>query len=276
MNQKIAVILLNYKHQNDTIKCAMSLKKCNFSQKLSFYIVDNSSADTKLSKFDESIKKYTYLPQKSNLGFAKSINIGIKKALGDGADYLLIINPDVVVHDDFPKLLTNFKNPKVYVVAPAIRHSQNNKTAFGLNGHVNWKTGTASHTNIGKILSKSQIDSQFVTFACVFLSKKSIEKTGLIDERYFMYCEDVDYCLSVKINKGKIILDPRVIVDHKTSSSFNKPTGKLPISFISQIKFISKWLPPQKRVVPILYNLFHYFYLYLLWTYHYEKNKRSA
>ena len=93
-----------------------------------------------------------------------------------------------------------------------------------------------------------------------------------IDE--IMYFEDVDYCLSTNQRGQKIILDPSVCVSHNTSSSFSRPTDKLKISFRSHLRFISKWLHGCQKLIPFLYAIFLYPYLYVLWTYHFYKSNR--
>lgn len=275
MAKSLAVILLNYDHQDDTIKCIKALQKCKWESKPTFYLIDNSPKSTNVELFNNLDVEIKYFPQTNNGGFAKGINAGLRKALRGSADFFLIINPDVVVEADFPIILNNFQDDHVALVAPAIRHTQNKKVMYGLDGVVDWKYAKATHFNTPKIKNTGIVDAQFVTFACVILARKAVEAVGYLDERYFMYLEDVDYCLSVLGKKQKIILDPKIVVDHNTSSSFSRPTSKLPISFQSQIKFINKWLPLGKRIVPIIYHFFAYFYLYLLWTYHYAKNNRQ-
>jgi GT2 family glycosyltransferase len=100
------------------------------------------------------------------------------------------------------------------------------------------------------------------------LDKEVFKKIGLIDERYFMYLEDVDFCLSARKAGFLIGLSPRVIVDHKQSASFKKPTDKLKISFVSHLKFILKWLKFPQNLFPLGYQLLFYPYLYVLWTIH--------
>ncbi len=275
MAKSLAVILLNFNHQDDTIKCIKALQKCKWESKPIFYIVDNSPQSTNVELFNSLGVEIKYFPQSNNGGFAKGINTGLRKALRNSADFFLIINPDVTVGPDFPIILNNFQDDHVALVAPAIRHTQNKKVMYGLDGIVDWKYAKATHFNTTKIKNNDTVDAKFVTFACVILSRKALKTVGYLDERYFMYLEDVDYCFTARIQNQKIVLDPKIIVDHNTSSSFSRPTKKLPISFLSQIKFINKWLPLSKRIVPIIYHFFAYFYLYLLWTYHYAKNNRQ-
>lgn len=274
MPRKISAVILNYKHPKDTIKCIQALMKASGGLEVDYYIVDNSPEATVEGKFKALFPKIKYISSPSNPGFAAGNNLAIRKALKDGADYILIINPDVTVgHDFFVPLLKNFSDKSVGLIAPAIFHSQKGQKVYGLEGKVNWDVAKPEHRNLSHLKNTQPIMSEFVTFACVLISADTFKKAGLLDEGYFMYFEDVDYCLTAGKAGKKIILDPSVSVAHNTSSSFKRPTQKLFISFRSHLRFIRKWLSPEKRLVPYLYAFTLYPYLYLLWTYHGLKYK---
>lgn len=238
------------------------------SRKVDYYLVDNSPERSTEKKFKELFPRIHYLSCPGNPGFAAGNNRAIKSALKDGSRYILIINPDVTVgHDFFVPLIKHFDDHKVGIVAPVICHTQKGQKVYGLEGKVDWHLAKPEHRNMSVISSKP-ILSEFVTFACVLISADTFRKAGLLDEGYFMYFEDVDYCLTAGKTGKKIILDPSVSVSHRTSSSFKRPTQKLLISFRSHLRFISKWLPPSRRIIPYLYTFTLYPYLFLLWTYH--------
>lgn len=271
MRKQIAAIILNYKHPRDTTDCLRTLFKSDAGKGVDFYIVDNSPEE----KFEKEIKKnfpkVNYLRSPENLGFAAGNNQAIRKILRSDIRYILIINPDVKVGRSFFKPLLGglAKDKKAGIIAPAIRHQQRGVTFFGLSGKIDWKTGKASHRNLRRLpKSKGVKKAEFVTFACVLIKADVFRKVGLLDERYFMYLEDVDFCLQAKKAGFRILLDQNVVVDHQTSSSFKKPTDKLPISFRSQLVFINKWLRFPNNIIPFFYTLLLYLYLYLLWTYH--------
>ena len=274
MPKKISAVILNYKHPLDTIKCIRSLEKSDLGKTVDYYIVDNSPTKRIEKEFKQLFPSVKYISSPSNPGFAGGNNLAIRKALKAGSEYILIINPDVIVgRDFFGPLIENFSDGKVGVVAPAILHSQKGEKRYGLEGKIDWNFAKPWHVNSITIKSLKPQEAEFVTFACVVISRDTFEKAGLLDEGYFMYFEDVDYCLSAIKAGKKIIIDPSVVVSHESSSSFSKPTDKLWISFKSNFRFINKWLPPAKRIVPYLYALVNYPYLYLLWTYHEWKYK---
>lgn len=276
MSKKISAIILNYKHHDDTIACVHALMKTDLGKSVDYYIVDNSPDTAVEKEFKKQFPKINYIASPTNPGFAAGNNKAIRKALKAGSDYVLIINPDVTVaRNFFTPLLKHFSDSEVGIVAPVIYHSQKGKKIYGLEGKVDWNYAKPEHRNIPKLKKLTPIISEFITFACVLISRDTFEKAGLLDEGYFMYFEDVDYCLTAGKAGKKLILDPSVVVTHNTSSSFAKPTQKLFISFKSHLRFIKKWLPWHKRLIPYLYAFINYPYLYLLWTYHGIKYKNG-
>lgn len=274
---KIAAVVLNYHHHLDTERCIQHLLMSDLGKDLEVICVDNSNDFESINYLKEKFSKVIFIKNDKNLGFAGGNNLGIKLAIKNRADYILIINPDVEIPTDFfSPLLKNFTNSKTGLVGPAILHTQKNKKVYGLEGKVDWSLGKPEHRNIKKLENKSPINADFITFACVLIKPEVFRKVGLIDDGYFMYFEDVDYCLSARKSSYNIVLDPSVVVLHNTSSSFSRPADKLVISFKSHLRFINKWLPVFSRIKPIVYISLLYPYLYLLWTYHYYKYSRHA
>ena len=272
---KIFIIILNYDRHQDTTKCIKALQKSSLPFNTHIVIVDNSDTNESKQILKKTFPKIKLIKTPKNNGFAAGNNLGIRFALKKLASHILIINPDVTVDKSFLKPLLNTlrQNPKAGLVAPVHQHHQNNLPFYGLGGKVNWKTTKCEHINTKGPKLKSSKKYEFVSFACVLIKKEVFEKIGLLNELYFMYLEDVDYCLTSGKAGIECIIEPKVKVTHETSSSFNIPTQKLKFSFVSQFKFIKLWLPLIKRPYAYAYMTFFYSYLYLLWTYHYHKNK---
>jgi len=269
MKTKLAAVILNYKRLDDTLSCLSALKKSDQGKRVEYYVVDNTPTQKTAQLFKKSYKDIHYLPSYKNRGFAGGNNIAIRKIIKRGFTHTLIINPDVTVQKRFfTPLLKNFNDKKVGIVAPAISHKQNKINMISLEGKIDWKYAKPEHRVVRSIKSKKPIQCDFVTFACVLISTDTFKKIGLLNEDYFMYFEDVDFCLSANNADIRTILDPSVIISHKTSSSFKHPTQKLIISFKSHLYFIKRWLSPIRRIIPYLYACIVNPYLYLLWTYH--------
>src|SRR3989344_1551790 len=270
MTSKVAVVVLNYRRHLDTINCVKALLKSDLPKGSEIICVDNSPGTQSATAIKKELPGVRFIKSAKNLGFAGGNNLGIKSALERGASHLLIINPDVSVGKIFfgPLLSVFIKEPRTGLVAPAIRHSQNNHLFYGLEGSIDWRFALARHLNLQKPPKKILRPARFVTFACVLIKAEVFHHVGLLDDGFFMYLEDVDYCLRARRADYSIFLHPVVVVDHATSSSFKRATDKLPISFKSQIRFIGKWLPFPKNIIALIYAFLFYPYLYILWTYH--------
>ncbi|MBU1200154.1 glycosyltransferase family 2 protein [Patescibacteria group bacterium] len=272
---KVFILILNYNRHQDTTKCIRALKKSNLPENTQIIIIDNSTTNHSQKILSQTFPKIKLIKTPKNNGFAYGNNFGIRYALKNKASHIMIINPDVTVGKSFLKPLLNlFKTkPQAGLVAPAHQHQQNKQTFFGLGGKINWQTTKCEHINTKKLALKKSKNYEFVSFACVLIKREVFEKIGLLNELYFMYLEDVDYCLTAGKADFKCYIEPSVKIKHNTSSSFNIPTQKLKFSFVSQFKFINRWLKFPQNIYAYVYMTFFYAYLYILWTYHYHKNK---
>lgn len=264
MKIKVFVLLLNYNNSKDTIDAAKSLLHSDLPNDAQIVVIDNGSVDQH-KLFANKIPGSIYLKSRGNLGFAAGNNQGVAYALAHKATHILIMNPDVRVPKRFIKpLLRSFaKHPKAGIVAPA--HREPGKLSFGLGGHVNWDTCSFPHDNV-PVLPKHDLQYDLLTFACVLIKAEVFKNVGLLDARYFLYLEDVDYCVSVKNAGYELWLNPSVCVTHQTSSSFVDARDKIRYSFDSSLIFINKWYRFPKNLLPILHTFYFYPYTYLLWT----------
>lgn len=264
MTTKVFCLILNYNRKEDTVKCANTLLDSKLPSGTEIIIIDNGKVDLK-KHFAKLVPSAIYLKSSGNIGFAAGNNQGIEYGLSHGATHILIINPDVTVPRNFllPLLHTLRDSPeRVGLVAPA--HTEDYKS-FGLGGTIDWKLCSFPHDNVTK-LPKNPKKYDLLTFACVLIKREVFDIAGLMDERYFLYLEDVDYCVTAARSKFLLYLDPRVIVKHMTSSSFDDPRGKIKFSFNSSFIFIRKWYLFPKNLLPLFHTLYFYPSLYVLWT----------
>lgn len=262
---KLFILLLNYRQPELTLSCQNNLLKSDLPRDSHFIIIDNSPQHSH-QFLKKNLQKNTILIDSGkNLGFAAGNNLGIKAALEKGATHLMIINPDVTVPQKLFNPLFNQLNQdhQIGIIAPAHRHGKK----LTLGGKLNLLTATPKHQTVDKSRKKTTYHD-FVSFACVLIKKEVFEKIGLLDERYFMYLEDVDFCIRAKEKSYKIASVPLVVVDHLVSSSFSFPVKKLKYLIPSHFRFIINNLHGINKLTALVYQSLHYPYLYLLWTYH--------
>jgi len=199
---KVFIIVLHYKNWKDTKECLVSLKNLNYDN-FEIVVIDND---------------------KKNRGFAGGNNIGIKQGLKKGADYILLLNNDTIVEPGFLKKLVEVgeSDKKAGILGPIIYEYQSDKIHFA-GGKINWLYTKGIHISTKRSDQPFQPSSvnevDYITGACMLVKREVIEKIGLMPEEYFLYLEDVDWCLKARKAGYKCILVPSAKIWHKVSAS---------------------------------------------------------
>jgi len=219
-NKKIAIIIVNWKQYELTINCLLSLEKLEFKS-FKVILVDNESNFEKVNKIKICFNKVEVIESKENLGFASANNIGIKYAIENKIEYIMLLNNDTEVNKNFlSPLLNSFQNDNLLgAVQPLIMNYNNRSKVWNAGGYLNNFFGFPYANN--KLKNKNlQID--WITGCCILLKTKVIKKSGLIDEDFFAYYEDVDWSLRIKKLGYKLgFVNSSVIFHHGTKSSNN-------------------------------------------------------
>jgi len=219
LNKKIAIIIVNWKQYELTINCLLSLQKVEYKN-LEVILVDNESNFEKINKIKSDFNKVEVIESKENLGFAAANNIGIKYAIKNKFEYVMLLNNDTEVNKEFlTPLLNSFQNDNsLGAVQPLIMNYNNRAKVWNAGGYLNIFFGF-TYTN--KPNNKNRkID--WITGCCILLKTKVIKKAGLMDEDFFAYYEDVDWSLRIKKLGYKLdVVESSVIFHHGTKSSNN-------------------------------------------------------
>lgn len=250
--KKIFAIILNCNGFDDTFELLQTIHLLNDkSYSLSIVIIDNGSNSEELLRLQEYLKnkpKIKLIENKKNLGFAKANNIGIRFVLDKGADYVLLLNNDTKIETDFVKRLIEI-NASISSPAVKFRERQDRpKMVYDLGGHVNWWTGRTHHLNVDKeslknYVNKGPINADYIAGCCMLIKKEVFETIGLLDEKYFIYFEDVDFCITAKKQGFTVIVDPGSIIYHTLGGYMGRWSSKTIINnLFSNFIFISKHL----------------------------------
>ncbi|NQT22324.1 MAG: glycosyltransferase family 2 protein, partial [Candidatus Omnitrophica bacterium] len=101
---RTSIVILNWNQKDDTAKCLKSLEKLLYKN-YGIIVVDNGSKDGSPDFLKNNFSNITLIKNEENLGFAEGSNIGIRHALSVGTDYVLLLNNDLVVQEDFLGIL---------------------------------------------------------------------------------------------------------------------------------------------------------------------------
>lgn len=204
---KLSIIIVSYNTRDLTLSCLDSIGKSGFKGTIEIVVVDNGSKDgsqnaIKGFEFSDNDVQLRLIENDSNLGFAKANNQGIKKSKGEN---ILLLNSDTKVLPDSLRKLVGFvsKNDKIGIVGPRLLNPD--KSVQDSVYRLPTVTRAVKQYWLGKMgllekhhpKSKKPVQVEAVVGAAFLIPRRVVEKIGLLDERYFMYYEDLDYCRRV-------------------------------------------------------------------------------
>lgn len=246
-DKKVSIVILNYNNARDTIECIDSLSKIEYSD-FNIIIVDNKSTDNSMEKLCQYINKQfdnsqiiknlsntnqlinntfiTLIQSNLNGGYGYGNNIGINYALKNNADYVMILNNDTEVKSNILNQLVNkAENTKDIGILSCKTNFYHNKNMIWFNGgSFNKCTGNITHFNFKEENIGQNNEDKEITFisGCMwFIPKKVLKEVGLINEDYFMYVEDVEYCQRVLEKEYKLFVLKDLLLFHKVGGSQN-------------------------------------------------------
>lgn len=225
MNPKVIIVLVNWNQYKDTIECLESLKKIDYDN-YKVVVVDNASIDNSINSVRSNFQDIEIIQNKENLGFSEGSNVGMRYALEQNADYVLLLNNDTIVDSNFLIELIKVieKNSEIGMVGPKIYDYYTGRISSA-GGAIDWWRGLGIHIGDNK-LDKGQFDFNkeftFLTGCCWLVKKELLYKVGMFDNRYFVYMEDVEFCVRTVKLGYKLFFVPKSRIWHKVSPSLGK------------------------------------------------------
>jgi len=217
MKSHIWIVIVNYRTASLAIDCLHSLSsQINELVDIHVEVVDNNSGDESVPKLHTAIEHEGWstwagvMPQSRNGGFAFGNNASIRNALTSTApvDYILLLNPDTVVKPGAVKALIDFMNahPSVGIAGSQLENSDGSLeySAHAFPSPLGELDSAARLGLLSRFLRRDKSHSpklnsahscDWVSGASMIIRRKVIEDIGLMDEGYFLYFEEVDFCL---------------------------------------------------------------------------------
>ena len=217
------IILLNYNGWKDTVECVKSLAVIKNTE-THIVVVDNCSTDDSVEKLKAELPdEVTLLQADENNGFSAGNNIGIKYALKNHADYVLLLNNDTVTDQDFLTPLVEFasRTPDCGCISSRIYYYCDKNKIWFDGGAFHPYNCRAEHYRFdedGSAVTGIH-EATFISGCCMLIPATVIRKIGLMDERYFLYVEDTEYSLRIQKAGYKLYWDADHHFYHKVSAS---------------------------------------------------------
>jgi N-acetylglucosaminyl-diphospho-decaprenol L-rhamnosyltransferase len=224
---RFSIVTVNYGSWPYTLECIDSLYQTGYED-FEVVIVDNGREEP-----PEIPRPVRLIRNPENIGFARACNQGI---LASGGEYMVLANPDTIVEENFFESLEEFfgENPKAGVAGPKIVDGEGN-LQLSARRELNFASGLLGRTSyLTRLFPKSLLvrrlfpaaeelvgstEVDWVSGACMILRRRASEEIGLMDERFFMYFEDVDLCRRAREAGWLVCYLPQVEVLHHTGAS---------------------------------------------------------
>ncbi len=283
---KVAVIVLTWNRKSLTLDCLESLVSLEYDN-VDLIVVDNASTDGTATAIREGYgDRVTIIENDRNLGFAVGNNIGIRRALDGGADYVLLLNNDTVVD---PGLLDHLvaaaaESPEVGIVGPKIFFASPPDRIWFAGGEVSLARGTSRHIGIrqtdrGQFEETRVVD--YITGCALMAARAVFETVGDLDPVFVAYYEDVDFCMRARQKGYRVVYVPAGKVWHRISASTGGQLGaaKIRRKLRSTLIFFRRYASPHHWLtIPLFFavDALRIFFLVGTGRIHDTKNQEKA
>lgn len=206
----------------DTVECLRSIEKCSYPA-YEVVVVDNGSTDGSVKRLKKDFKDVVYIENKENLGYTGGNNVGIKYAMDRRGEFIWLLNNDTLIESDSLDILIRAAkdNPSAGVLSPKILCYPDTHLLYSKGErHSLWIN--RRRVNIGEVDQKQEIMPRTVDYAvgCSMLVRREfVERVGLLDETFFAYFEEVDWCFRGRKLGFDVLYVPAAVVYHKGGAS---------------------------------------------------------
>jgi GT2 family glycosyltransferase len=227
VNPSVAIIITAWNQLEKTLACLESVVAQTYPH-LQVILVDNGSAADFGATIAASFPAVTLIRNETNLGFAGGYNTGLRRALAEDSQLFFLLNNDTLLAPDcLAQLVTCLQSQPDAGMATAKLYYAHR---YGDETPRIWSVGNRLHPlllertqggddqlDLGQWETVQKID--FAPFCGLLLRRKVVERVGWLDEQFFLYYEDMDYCLRVREAGFRLLLCPAARIWHDVSTS---------------------------------------------------------
>ena len=253
---KLFVIILNWNRPDDTRRCFQATLQSHYSP-LQVVLVDNHSGDDSVAKLRNWFPDVPLLCNIDNLGYAAGNNVGIAYALAHHAEYIVLLNDDVVVEPDtFAHLVaTAMADETIAAVGAQVRVLANPQQVWAIGEVFPRDKPLPLEAELAEDLRFLQPhDIQYAVGCCLLLRASVLQEVGLLDGRLFAVHEEVEWCYRARQAGYRIVYTPDAIAYHDINHSFT--SGHSPTyHFLYTRNLLTLW--QQQGYIPANWRRLH-------------------
>ena len=257
-DQSLAVVIVSFNVRHELDACLESVVGHTDPFPATIVVVDNASQDGTPEMVREHWPTVRLIEAGANIGFSRANNLGIRAT---ESEYVLLLNPDTVTPPGAISALVRGLATQPDAAAAGPRIVDQNGVAelsfgwtMGPFGELRQKVlGSLYRRRVGLVVhrverwTREAVEREWVSGACLLIRRHDLEAVGLLDERYFMYAEDVDLCVALRQRGRKIVFVPQSEIVHLRGRSAGRNPHTERLRRQSQLAYYEKhhpgWLP---------------------------------
>ena len=221
---RVAVVVVGWNHCELTLECLASLDALTYPRDaLAVILVDNGSTDGAADAVRTRFPRTIVQRNAENLGFAAATNIGIRLALDRGAARILLLNNDTVVEPGLlEKLLLALESgPRTGIAGPKMLYHDRPGVIWAAGNRIDWRNGATRRLGAEEIdrADAAPVAVDFISGCALMFRREAAEEIGLLDERFFLYYEETDWCARAARAGWGIVVAPAARIRHRVSAT---------------------------------------------------------
>lgn len=248
---RLSIVIVSYNTRVEIEGCLQSLVSQQPVVDHEIVVVDNASSDDTVPTVRARWPGVRLIEAGGNVGFSRANNIGIRQSFGE---LVLLLNGDTIVPAGAIDALVAAldRRPDVAIVGPRLVDARGcAELSFGrmISPMNELRQKLRARANVERLTSRER-EVEWVSGACLLVRRADAEAVGLLDERFFMYTEDVDFCAAVRARGRRVLFTPSAQVVHlRGRSRRTAPLATEAAYRRSQLAFYEKHHP---RWAPLL------------------------
>lgn len=254
MKPKLSIIIVNFNAEKFLVECLDSI--CAQTKQISFdiWVVDNNSIDASVPMVQQNFPQVNLIENKENIGFAKANNQAIARCTGD---YILLLNPDTLILQNAIGNVVDFMdaNPTVGICGCKVLNEDRTLQLACRRSIPTPGVAFFRLTGLSKLFPKSKLTSKYnltyidpngphevdaVSGAFLMIRRKVVDDIGFLDERFFMYGEELDWCIRAKKAGWAVMYYPDAEIIHYKGECSKSNSRKAAFEFYRSMYLFHK------------------------------------